>query len=92
MRTHPEPRIDFVVRCLRAAGHRRWSAIAKCAGVPEKTIYKIAYGETKDPRTSTTEALNNYFTTDGVVFATLAGGDVQEAKAPIADVFEPQST
>lgn len=92
MRTHPEPRIEFVVRCLRAAGHRRWSAIAKSAGVPEKTIYKIAYGETKDPRTSTTEALNNYFTTDGVVFAALASGDVQESSVPVVSDIETQST
>lgn len=57
-----EPRIEFIVRNLRAAMPKNWPAIAEKTGVPEKTIYKIAYRETKDPRTSTTEALHEYFT------------------------------
>lgn len=62
MNSQTEPRIAFVVRNLRAAMPRRWPEISRETGVPEKTIYKIAYGETKDPRTSTTEALHGYFT------------------------------
>jgi hypothetical protein len=62
MSQSPEPRIDFVVRHLRAAMPRRWPEISRVTGVPEKTICKIAYRETLDPRTSTTEALHNYFT------------------------------
>lgn len=63
MNSQTEPRIDFVVRNLRAAMPRRWPEISEKTGVPEKTICKIAYRETKDPRTSTTEALHHYFTT-----------------------------
>lgn len=62
MNTPSEQRIDFVVRSLRAAMPKNWPEIAQQTGVPEKTIYKIAYRETKDPRTSTTEALHDYFT------------------------------
>jgi len=61
MTTKPIPRVEFVVRHLRAAMPRLWPEIAKVSGVPEKTICKIAYRETKDPRTSTTEALHDYF-------------------------------
>jgi hypothetical protein len=61
MTTPTEPRIDFVVRCLRDAMPRRWPEIAIKTGVPEKTICKIAYRETLDPRTSTTQALHDYF-------------------------------
>lgn len=49
------------MRHLRAAMPRLWPEIAVKTGVPEKTICKIAYRETKDPRTSTTEALHSYF-------------------------------
>lgn len=63
MNSQTEPRIEFIVRKLRAAMPRRWPEISEKTGVPEKTIYKIAYRETKDPRTSTTEALHDYFTT-----------------------------
>jgi hypothetical protein len=61
MNSQTEPRIEFVVRHLRAAMPRRWPEISEKTGIPEKTIYKIAYRETKDPRTSTTEALHDYF-------------------------------
>lgn len=61
MTTKTIPRVEFVVSRLRAAMPRLWPEIAKQSGVPEKTICKIAYRETKDPRTSTTEALHDYF-------------------------------
>ena len=61
MNTSTEPRIEFVVRCLRQAMPRNWPAIAQETGVPQKTIVKIAYRETKDPLTSTTQALHDYF-------------------------------
>jgi hypothetical protein len=61
METKTEPRIDFVVRCLREAMPRSWPEIARDSGVPERTICKIAYRETRDPRSSTLDALFNYF-------------------------------
>lgn len=72
MKSQTVPRIEFVVHHLRAAMPRSWPEIALKTGVPEKTIYKIAYRATKDPRTSTTEALHSYFTklaTDGPTVA-----------------------
>jgi predicted transcriptional regulator len=61
MNPQKETRIGFVVRNLREAMPKNWPLIAKKSGVPETTIYKIAYQETKDPRTSTTEKLYEYF-------------------------------
>ncbi|WP_146177531.1 hypothetical protein [Glaciimonas sp. PCH181] len=61
MTSHHETRLDFVVRHLRAAMPKQWGEIAEKSGVPEKTIYKIAYRETKDPRSSTLDALHAYF-------------------------------
>jgi hypothetical protein len=61
METKSESRIDFVVRSLREAMPRAWPEIAKSSGVPERTITKIAYRETKDPRSSTLDALFDYF-------------------------------
>lgn len=56
-----ETRLDFVVRKLREAMPKQWPEISQKSGVPETTIYKIAYRDTKDPRSSTLDALHNYF-------------------------------
>lgn len=40
---------------------KNWPEIAEGSGVPEKTIVKIAYRETKDPRSSTIDKLFAYF-------------------------------
>jgi len=62
MDTKFESRIDFVVRSLREAMPRRWPEISRESGVPESTIRKIAYRETRDPRASTLDDLHRYFT------------------------------
>jgi hypothetical protein len=61
MDTKYESRTDFVVRSLREAMPRRWPEISRASGVPESTIRKIAYRETKDPRTSTVDDLYEFF-------------------------------
>ena len=61
MNTHNEKRIDFVVRKLREAMPKNWGAISAACGVPKKTIWKIAYKETLDPRGSTIDPLFDYF-------------------------------
>jgi predicted transcriptional regulator len=61
MKTSNESRTEFVIRNLRAAMPKNWPRISKESGVPEKTIYKIAYRETKDPRSSTLDKLHSYF-------------------------------
>ena len=61
MTTHTSPRIEFVIQCLRDSMPKRWPEIAKKTGVPEDTIRKIAYRDTKDPRSSTLDALHSYF-------------------------------
>lgn len=61
MNTQTETRIEYVIRNLRAAMPKSWPEIAQKSGVPAKTIVKIAYRETKDPRSSTLDALYSYF-------------------------------
>jgi predicted transcriptional regulator len=61
MNTQTESRIESVIRNLRAAMPKRWPDIAQKSGVPVKTIEKIAYRETKDPRSSTLDALYEHF-------------------------------
>jgi hypothetical protein len=61
MNTHTESRTEYVARKLREAAHRNWPEISEKSGVPEKTLSKIAYEETKDPRESTVSALFSYF-------------------------------
>ncbi|MGZ3235762.1 MAG: hypothetical protein ACXU8A_00130 [Burkholderiaceae bacterium] len=61
MDTQIESRTEYVARKLSEAGHKNWSEIADESGVPEKTLSKIAYRETKDPRESTVSALYSYF-------------------------------
>ena len=63
MNTQNESRTAFVVRRLRSAMPSAWQRIADESKVPYKTIYKIAYRSTKDPRESTIEKLYSYFMT-----------------------------
>ena len=58
-----EKRIDYVVRHLRRAMPKNWGVVSTSSGVPEKTIHKIAYRETLDPRVSTLDALYDFFKT-----------------------------
>lgn len=62
MDTQIETRLEYVIRKLREAMPKNWPEIALKSKVPESTIYKIAYRDTKDPRGSTLEALFSYFT------------------------------
>lgn len=42
------------------------SRVAEGAGVPESTVRKLRYGEVKNPRVQTVQALHDYFArTDG---------------------------
>jgi hypothetical protein len=61
MNTSTETRTEFVVRHLRAAKPKNWPTIAQKTGVAERTLAKIAYHETKDPRCSTVDPLVAYF-------------------------------
>lgn len=61
MTAHSETRTEFVVRKLREAMPKNWPEIAEKSGVPPSTIYKIAYRDTKDPRSSTLDPLYDYF-------------------------------
>lgn len=61
MDTTTESRLDFVVRKLREAMPKNWPEISDVSGVPPKTISKIAYRETRDPRGSTVDKLFDYF-------------------------------
>jgi hypothetical protein len=60
MNTHTS-RIDFVVERLRGAMPKSWAGISAATGIPKDTIRKIAYREVKDPRSSTLDALYDYF-------------------------------
>jgi hypothetical protein len=64
MNINSETRIDFVVRHLRLTMPKHWEKISIVSGVPKKTIHKIAYLETRDPRSSTLDALYLYFDTE----------------------------
>lgn len=50
-----------VLRALRAAGHKELTTIAQRSGVPEGTVRKLFYGEVKNPRVQTVQALHDYF-------------------------------
>lgn len=68
MDTLKETRAEFVVRNLRTAMPKNWAQIAEKSDVPYKTIYKIAYRDTKDPRESTIEKLFQYFQNNPVPY------------------------
>ena len=61
MTTQNNPRIEFVVQRLRQAMPKNWRRIAEESEVPYKTIYKIAYRSTKNPRANTIDPLHDYF-------------------------------
>lgn len=46
---------------LRSYKHSELKAIALASDVPEGTVRKLYYGEVKNPRINTIEALHNYF-------------------------------
>jgi len=52
---------NSVLARLRAVKHADLPAVAKASGVPESTLRKIRYGEVKDPRVLTVQALHDYF-------------------------------
>ncbi|WP_427937004.1 hypothetical protein [Achromobacter marplatensis] len=46
---------------LREVKHSDLPEVARLSGVPESTLRKLRYGEVKDPRVQTVQALRNYF-------------------------------
>lgn len=63
MNTETEPMLNYVIDRLRGAMPKNWPEISKESGVPEDTLRKIAYRDTKDPRISSVQALYDYFRT-----------------------------
>lgn len=61
MSTQSETHTEFVIRRLREAMPKAWPDIAAHSGVPITTINKVAYRDTKDPRSSTIDKLYAYF-------------------------------
>lgn len=61
MSQNTSPRIEFVIEKLRAITHKGWQQVAEKTGIPESTIRKIAYRETKNPRAQTLDPLHLYF-------------------------------
>lgn len=61
MSPQTNPRIEYVIANLQSATRKKWQAIADESGVPEGTIRKIFYRETKNPTSNTIEALYSYF-------------------------------
>ena len=61
MKSIIENRTEFIVKNLRETAPKFWrEVVSRESGVPYKTILKIAYRVTKDPRGSTVEALFSY--------------------------------
>jgi predicted transcriptional regulator len=56
-----EPVIDYIRRHLRAAGPRRFAAIAHETGVSETLLPKLMYGQRDNPRVQTVQPLLDYF-------------------------------
>lgn len=62
----PMDHVEFlseVLARLRELKHADLRGVARLSGVPESTLRKIRYGEVKDPRVMTVQALHNYFVT-----------------------------
>ncbi|AMG36271.1 helix-turn-helix domain-containing protein [Achromobacter xylosoxidans] len=57
-----------VLARLRGVKHSDLAEVARLSGVPESTLRKLRYGEVKDPRVQTVQALRDYFA--GVDMAT----------------------
>lgn len=56
-----EPIVDYLRRQLRAAGPRRFEAIATATGVSPSLLPKLAYGMRDNPRVQTVQPLLDYF-------------------------------
>ena len=56
-----EPIVDFLQRHLKAAGPRRFAAIARLTGVSPWLLPKLAYGMRDNPRVQTVQPLLDYF-------------------------------
>jgi transcriptional regulator with XRE-family HTH domain len=52
-----------VLARLREVKHSDLPEVARLSGVPESTLRKLRYGEVKDPRVQTVQALRNFFAT-----------------------------
>ncbi|WP_343499677.1 helix-turn-helix domain-containing protein [Achromobacter denitrificans] len=50
-----------VLARLRQVKHSDLAEVARLSGVPESTLRKLRYGEVKDPRVQTVQALSNHF-------------------------------
>lgn len=57
----PEPIIDYLQRHLKAAGPRRFTAIAQMTGVAPSLLPKLAYGMRDNPRVQTVQPLIDFF-------------------------------
>ncbi len=55
---------DAVLERLHASSVADLRRIARESGVPEGTLRKIRYGEVKNPRVRTVQALHDYFVTE----------------------------
>lgn len=51
-----------VLARLRELKHSDLAEVARLSGVPESTLRKLRYGEVKNPRVQTVQALRDYFT------------------------------
>ncbi|WP_338881531.1 helix-turn-helix transcriptional regulator [Achromobacter veterisilvae] len=50
-----------VLSRLRELKHSDLAEVARLSGVPESTLRKLRYGEVKNPRVQTVQALRDYF-------------------------------
>lgn len=55
--------LSYVKEKLALVGHKGWHAVHKGSGVPARTIRRIAYGETKAPRSDNVGKLAIWFRT-----------------------------
>lgn len=53
--------LGYLTRQLRAAGPRRWEAIADAVGVSRSLPAKLVYGNRENPRVQTIQPLLDYF-------------------------------
>lgn len=51
-----------IINRIRGMNEAERRVVHLATGVPEPTLTKIRYGVTNDPRTSTMDALRDYFT------------------------------
>lgn len=56
-----EPILDYLKRQLRAAGPKRWPAIAAATGCSVHTIRKVAYNDIENPGVVTMQPLLDLF-------------------------------